>query len=153
MQHILVCLDCSELSKQVIPYAVSLARAFGAKITVLHVLEKPFSNTCTAMDCFEWEMQKNEATRYLNAIKSDIGNCDVLVTTELMEGRPAEQIDFWINTHSVDITVLCSHGSSGKSQWALASTTQKLITGTSSAILLIPVKSLDKCKCRNLASL
>jgi len=146
MQHVLVCLDCSELSKQVIPYAVSLARGFGAKITILHVLEKPSTDSDAPMDCFEWEMQKNEARRYLNAIKADIGNDSVLVTTELMEGRPAEQINFWINTHGVDLTVLSSHGSSGKSQWSLASTTQKLIAGTPSAILLIPVKSVEKIK-------
>jgi nucleotide-binding universal stress UspA family protein len=123
---------------------VSLARSFGAKITILHVLEKPSVDSSAPMDCFEWEMQKNEARRYLNSIKTDIGSDDVLVTTELMEGRPAEQINFWINTHNVDLTVLCSHGSSGKSQWLLASTTQKLIAGTQGAILLIPAESLEK---------
>ena len=143
MQHVLVCLDCSELSKQVIPYAVSLARGFGAKITVLHVLEKPSLDSSMPMDCFEWEMQKNEAKRYLKSIKDEIGD-DVLVTTEIMEGRPADQINFWINTHNVDLTVVCSHGSSGQSQWLLASTTQKLIAGTQSAILLIPAKALEK---------
>jgi nucleotide-binding universal stress UspA family protein len=125
---------------------VSLARGFGAKITILHVLEKTPLDPCAPMDCFEWEMQKNEARRYLNAIKADIGNDSLLVATELMEGRPAEQINFWINTHDVDLTVLSSHGSNGKSQWSLASTTQKLIADTPSAILLIPVKSVSKIK-------
>lgn len=146
MQHILVCLDCSELSKQVIPYAVSIAHGFGAKITILHVLEKQTADTCSPIDCFEWEMKKNEANRYLSTIKSSIENCDFLVTTEIMEGRPAEQISLWINTHDVDLTVLCSHGSNGKSQWSLASTTQKLITGTSIAVMLIPAEALDKRK-------
>lgn len=149
MQHVLVCLDCSELSKQVIPYAVSLARGFGAKITILHVLENASLDTSAPMDCFEWEMQKNEARRYLNEIKADIENDGLLVATELMEGRPAEQINFWINTHNVDLTVLSSHGSNGKSQWSLASTTQKLITDTPSAILLVPVKSIEKLKEKN----
>lgn len=143
MQHFLVCLDCSELSKQVLPYAVSLARIFGAKITVLHVLEKPTLDSSSTIDCFEWEMQKNEVKRYLNSIKTDIGNDGVLVNTELVEGRPAEQINYWIKKHNVDLTVLCSHGSNGKSQWSLASTTQKLIVGTQSAILLIPAESLE----------
>lgn len=141
MQHILVCLDFSELSKQVIPFAVALARGFGAKITVLHVLEKPHLNPHTPMDCFEWEMQKNEAKNSLNTIKSNISHNGVLVATETIEGHPAEQINFWINTHNVDLTVLCSHGTNGQTQWPLASTAQKLISGTSSAILLIPAKS------------
>jgi nucleotide-binding universal stress UspA family protein len=142
MQHILVCLDFSELSKQVIPFAVTLARGFGAKITVLHVLEKPHSNSHTPMDFFEWEIQKNEAEHYLNTIKSKISYSGVLVATETIEGNPAEQINFWINKHNVDLTVLCSHGTNGQTQWPLASTAQKLIAGTSSAILLIPAKSL-----------
>lgn len=144
MQHVLVCLDCSELSKQVIPYAVNLARGFGAKLTVLHVLEKLSADVCTPMDCVEWEIQKNEAIRYLDSIQADIGNNDLVVTTEVMEGRPAEQINFWIKSHDVDLTVLCSHGANGKSQWSLASTTQKLIAGTSSAILLIPAELPEK---------
>lgn len=144
MQHVLICLDCSELSKKVIPYAVNLARGFGAKLTVLHVLEKSSSDVCTPMDCVEWEIQKNEVIRYLDSIKTDIGNDGIVVTTEIMEGRPAEQINFWIKSHDVDLTVLCSHGSNGKSQWSLASTTQKLIAGTSSAILLIPAELPEK---------
>jgi nucleotide-binding universal stress UspA family protein len=142
MKHILVCLDFSELSKQVIPFAVALAKGFGAKITVLHVLEKPHLDPHAAIDCFEWEMQKNEAKHYLNTVKSEISHRGVLVATETIEGHPAEQINFWINTHNVDLTVLCSHGTNGQTQWPLASTAQKLITGTSSAILLIPAKSL-----------
>ena len=144
MQHILVCLDFSELSKQVIPFAVALARGFGAKITVLHVLEKPHSNPHTPMDCFEWEMQKNEVKHSLNTIKSNISHSGILVATETIEGQPAEEINFWINTHNIDLTVLCSHGSNGQTQWSLASTAQKLIAGTSSAILLIPAKSLGR---------
>ncbi len=146
MQHVLICLDCSELTKQVIPYAVSLARSFGAKITILHVLENAFPDSLTPTDCFEWELRKNEARGYLNKIKAEIGNNGVLVDTELMEGRPAEQINFWVNTHNVDLTVLSSHGSNGKSQWSLASTTQKLIANTPNAILLIPIKTVEKMK-------
>jgi nucleotide-binding universal stress UspA family protein len=144
MQHVLVCLDCSELSRQVIPYAVSIARAFSAQVTVLHVLEKPLSDACMPFDCFEWEIKKQEARRYLDTVKAGIGSDDISVNTEIMEGRPAEQINFWINTHNVDLTVLCSHGSNGNSQWSFASTTQKLIAGTSGAMLLIPIKALEK---------
>jgi nucleotide-binding universal stress UspA family protein len=146
MQQSLVCLDFSELSKQVIPFAVGLARGFGAKITVLHVLEKPHLDPNTPIDCFEWEMKKNEVKHYLNTIESEISDCDVLVNTEIIEGHPAEQINFWINSHHVDLAVLCSHGSNGKTQWPLASTAQKLIAGTQSAILLIPAKSLENQK-------
>ena len=146
MQHILVCLDFSELSKQVIPFAVALAKGFGAKITVLHVIEKPNLDPHVIMDVFEWEMQKNEAKYYLTTVKTEISKYGVLVATEIIEGQPAEQIYHWINHHNVDLTVLCSHGSNGQTQWPLASTAQKLIAGTPSAILLIPAKSLGKYK-------
>jgi nucleotide-binding universal stress UspA family protein len=146
MQHILVCLDFSELSKQVIPFAVALAKGFDAKITVLHVLEKPHLDPHAIVDFFEWEMQKNEAKHYLTTVKSEISHYDILVTTEIIEGQPAEQINLWINNHNVDLTVLCSHGSNGQTQWPLASTAQKLIAGTPSAILLIPAISLEKYK-------
>jgi nucleotide-binding universal stress UspA family protein len=143
MHHVLVCLDFSTLSKQIIPFAVTLARGFGARITVLHVLEGPQLDPHTQMDCFEWQIKKNEVKRYLEGIKSEISHCGVLVATETVEGQPAEQIDFWINTHHVDLTVLCSHGTNGQKQWPLASTAQKLISGTSRALFLIPAKALE----------
>ncbi|MEW6981223.1 universal stress protein [Colwelliaceae bacterium 6471] len=138
MRHILVCLDCSVMSSEVIPYAIALARSFGAHITLLHVLEYQQQDTCIPTDSFAWEMQKKEARDYLKNIEEKANRTGVSASSVVLEGRPAEQIYHWINEHHVDLTVLSSHGEKGQSQWALASTTQKLIAGMPGSILLVP---------------
>lgn len=140
MHHILVCLDGSNLAKKVMPYALAIARSFNSRITLLHVLEQQLVDPCKPVDPFAWEMQKHEA---MSALKEIEESADTLsVTSEVVEGKPAERINEWLNKNHVDLTVLCSHGEGGHSQWALASTTQKLIAGSMGAILLVPASVL-----------
>jgi nucleotide-binding universal stress UspA family protein len=65
----------------------------------------------------------------------------------VLEGRPAEELRDWVGAHAVDLTVLCSHGASGWTEWSLASTARKLIEGISGSVLLVPAWSLQEpCK-------
>jgi len=142
MIHILVCLDGSNLAKKVLPYALAIARNFDSRITLLHVLEHQHVDPCKPIDPVAWEMQKREAVNHLKAVEAS--TTGVSITSVVIEGKPAEQINDWINKNAVDLTVLCSHGEHGPSQWPIASTTQKLITSNSGAIFLVPAACLEQ---------
>jgi len=142
MRHILVCLDCSNLAKKVIPYALAIARNFDCHITLLHVLEHQHVDPCRPVDPVAWEMQKREAVSHLKAAEASATGFSI--TRVVIEGKPAEQINDWINKNDVDLTVLCSHGENGPSQWPIASTTQKLIASNSGAIFLVPASCLQQ---------
>ncbi len=43
--HILVCLDRSPFAETSLPHAVAMARVFGARITLLHVMQPPHAAT------------------------------------------------------------------------------------------------------------
>jgi nucleotide-binding universal stress UspA family protein len=148
MRHILVCLDGSNLAKKVMPYAFAIARNFDCHITLLHVLEHQHVDPCKPIDPVAWEMQKREAISHLKAIEA----CAVgfSITSVVIEGKPAEQINDWINKNNVDLTVLCSHGENGPSQWPIASTTQKLIASSSGAIFLVPASCLERDEQRDI---
>jgi nucleotide-binding universal stress UspA family protein len=127
------------------PHAVALARAFGARLTVVHALEPPHERPeTTPTDPLEWELQRAEARRHLAAVESEHVAADLSVGTELLEGRPAEEIRDWVSSHGVDLTVLGSHGASGWTEWSLASTARKLIEGISGSVLLVPAWSLQE---------
>ncbi|MFT4747351.1 MAG: nucleotide-binding universal stress UspA family protein [Congregibacter sp.] len=140
MRDILICLDGSAISKQAIPYALAIAHAFKAKITLLHVLEYSVNNIKTPVDPFLWALQKQEIEIYLDDIMSNFPANTNLVTSHIVEGKAAEEISHWIKKHPVDLVVLCSHGANGYSQWPLASNSQKLLFGSKVSTLLVPAK-------------
>jgi nucleotide-binding universal stress UspA family protein len=143
--HVGVCLDRSPVGDRIIPHAVALARALGAKLTVLHALEPPHERLeATPTDPLDWEVQRTEARRHLAAVESEHATGDLRVRSEILEGRPAEEIRDWVSSHGVDLTVLASHGASGWTEWRLASTARKLIEGISGSVLLVPAWSVQE---------
>jgi nucleotide-binding universal stress UspA family protein len=122
-----------------------MARAFGSSLTVLHVLEAQHrEGTLTSTNPLEWEMQRTDARRHLDGISAEYGSPELPIQTELLEGRVAEEICGWVTSHHVDLTVLCSHGASGWTEWSLASTAKKLIEGLSGPVLLVPACVLQE---------
>lgn len=145
IHHVSVCLDRSPVAGRTMPHAVALARALGARLTVLHVLEPPGARPeTTPCDPLEWEIQRTEARTHLAAVRSEHARADLPLGAEILEGHPAEEIRDWVSTHAADITVLCSHGSSGWTEWCLASTARKLIEGISGTVFLVPAWALQE---------
>ena len=145
IRHISVCLDRSPVGDRVVSHAVALARTFGAKLTVLHALEPPHERPeATPTDPLEWEVQRAKARRRLASLESENAAAGLPVATEVLEGRPAEEIRDWVASHGVDLTVLCSHGESGWTEWSLASTARKLIEGISGSVLLVPAWTIQE---------
>lgn len=152
IRHIAVCLDRSAVGDRVMPHAVAISRAFGAKLTVLHALEPPHDGPrATLTDPLDWEVQRTEAQRHLEALRLKSTTVDLSsgtevpsIGSEVLEGRPAEVIRDWVASHGVDLTVLASHGASGPTEWTLASTARKLVEGISGSVLLIPARSVQE---------
>ena len=143
--HVGVCLDRSAVGDRVMPHAVAVAKAFGARVTVLHALEPPHDGpTAVPIDPLDWELQRTEARGHLEAVRSEHGAGDLHVGGEVLEGHPAEEIRDWVSSHDVDLTVLASHGTSGWTEWRLASTARKLLEGISGSVLLVPAWSVQE---------
>ncbi len=145
VDHVCVCIDGSPVSNRIIPHGLAIARAFGASLSVLHVLEPQHRDgTLTSANPLEWEMQRTDARGYLDGISAEYGSPELPIKTVLLEGRVAEEICGWAASHHVDLTVLCSHGASGRTDWSLASTAKKLIEGLSGPTLLVPAGVLEE---------
>lgn len=145
IRYVCVCVDRSPLGDRIVPHAVAVARAFGAKLTVLHALEAPHEGPKAMLtDPLDWEVQRTEARKHLAAFETEHAAADLPVGSELLEGHPAEEIRDWVRAHGVDLTVLASHGASGWTEWTLASTARKLIEGISGSVLLVPAWSVQE---------
>jgi nucleotide-binding universal stress UspA family protein len=135
--RIAACLDGSELSERVIPYAITIAQAVGAPVTFLRVIEA-LPPEQSPSDPVEWDFRRVEAADYLDEL---VRRCppNVRVEAKLLEGSAAEQICLWADQHDVDLTVIASHGIGGATGWRVASTAHKLIERIPGSVLVLPV--------------
>lgn len=139
---IVACLDGSELGERIVPHALALARALGAPLTLLRVLEgKPIAEA--PQDPLAWDLRRRESREQLERM-AERGAGEGSIDTEVIEGQAAEEICRWARRHRASLTVLCSHGVSGETEWSLASTARKLVEGAPGSFLLVPASAVSE---------
>ncbi|MBW2715635.1 MAG: universal stress protein [Deltaproteobacteria bacterium] len=137
--HLLVCLDRSPESEHLIRHASALARAWRARLTLIHILESGSEEGLPhPADAVEWRLRRQEARRYLTEVGSKSIYQDLQVSTTLAEGRAFEEIQTWSQCHAVDLTILSTHGEKGRTGCGLSGTAYKLIDGSSGSFLVVP---------------
>lgn len=142
-REILACVDGSELGSGVIPHAQAVTRALGARLTLLHVLETEATGAAPP-DPVDWGIRRREARAHLEGLAADASDAESGIRSELIQGRAAEQICSWAAQHEVDLTVLCSHGARGVTDFDLASTARKLVDRVPGSLLLVPAAAAAK---------
>lgn len=145
IRHVLVALDGSSLAECALPWAVAVARALGARVTLLRVLEKPALSSATSHhhDAVDWQMRRAEAQSQLTRIDRDLKARDLTSAAELLEGRPAEQIINFAKAQHADLIVLSSHGEGGLTGWALSSTALMVVARTHNSLLVVPARAAE----------
>jgi nucleotide-binding universal stress UspA family protein len=114
LDHVLVPLDGSSLAECVLPHAIAIAKAFGAQITLMHVLEQPSASLrLPKADPLDWFLKKSAASQYLSAVKARLEACHLTVQIILLEGRAAEQIVELAHANKVDLLILSGYGETG----------------------------------------
>jgi nucleotide-binding universal stress UspA family protein len=135
---ILVPLDSSQLSECVLPHVLTIARSFDAEITLLHMLERNLAGASSQLfDLLNWQINKTKAALYLKKTMLRFQESRLRVQTIVMEGLIAEGITEYAQNQGAKLIILSSHGHSGLTQWGISSTTQKIILGAQTSILII----------------
>ncbi len=147
IKHILVPLDGSSLAECVLPHATAIALANNARITLLHVLERPSKSTGSlTIDPLEWQIKKREGAAYLDRINALLSGSGVLIESVIGEGQSAEYIiDYAIN-NTIDLIALSSHGRSGLSGWNVSGVVQKIILRSHKSILLVRAYKMSRAE-------
>ena len=137
-KRILLPLDSSKLAECVLPHLVAIAQICDPEVQLLRVLE-PFGVTARMrmIDPVDWQIRKAEAESYLSGIAERLQNAGLRVTTQLHDGKPAEQIIEVAHTWNADLILMSSHGQSGISPWNVSSVVQQVILRANRSLMII----------------
>ncbi|MBU1186018.1 MAG: universal stress protein [Pseudomonadota bacterium] len=137
ISHILVPLDGSPLAECVLPHVLAVAQAVDARLTLLHVLERPRETGELPTDPLHWHLKKSVTKVYLDQITARLQYSKLDVTNTILEGMPAELVVEYANNKDVDLIALSTHGRSGLSGWNVSSVVQKIILRAHKSTLLV----------------
>ncbi len=138
LEHILLPLDGSKMAECILPHAVTLAKTFESKVTLLRVVYSDTSeNQHLNVNPIAWQMRKSEATSYLEKIQKQLEDVDVESEIQILEGKPAQQIIEYSRSIDAQMVILSSHGSSGISEWNINSTAQKVLLRAFIPVMII----------------
>jgi nucleotide-binding universal stress UspA family protein len=141
-RRILVPLDGSELSERALPVAARLAQASGGTITLLRVVTSPLEFTLQTTELSPsmqeaLDADRAEATDYLARIAASPVLAGVATTTEVFKGTPAGIIFSVARSRQIDIIIMCSHGYTGMTRWALGSVAEKVAFYAPAPVLVL----------------
>lgn len=132
---ILLPLDGSKLSEQVLSYARVIADAYQAPIELLRIVD-PDARTPF------WPPQSDD--RYLEEIAAKHFRSSIPVTTRVKIGKPAEVIVDHAKGDPACLIAMATHGLSGPRRWLIGSVAGKVIQSAANPLLLIrPVEGAD----------
>ena len=142
LHHILVTLDGSPESQEILPFAQGLAHLFGARLTLLRVipphypLTSPFTtHSGHGFQGLEEEAETARAT--LEAKAAPLREDGLTVEIDAVMGaHPAEGILEYADAAKVDLVAMTTHGRGGVSRLILGSVADKVIRGGSLPVLL-----------------
>jgi nucleotide-binding universal stress UspA family protein len=136
--HILVPLDGSSLAECVLPHVVAVAKAFGARVTLLRVLEHAqAAGRVQSVDPLGWHIRKAEADAFLEGVRARLYENGLHTQAVLLEGQAAERIIEYARENGVDLIILSSHGRSGLSGWNVSSIVLKIILRAYLPIMIV----------------
>lgn len=144
-KHVLIPTDGSELASHAVTEGVSLAKAVGARVTVI-VVEAPFDVLHVAESrsrhlgeefAKHAEMIKQHADKVLGHAASKAKAAGVPCETIYVENeQPYRAIVQAAADKACDLIVIASHGRSGLSAVLLGSVTNKVLTHTKTPVLV-----------------
>lgn len=147
-QTILVPLDGSRLAEEVLPYALSVAEAFGSRLILLQVV--PASRTVAPTDPIaqlavepapevgeELALEEERARTYLEWTAEPIRQRGLEVECVVIRGSPAEAIVHYALEREVDLIALSTHGRTGLGRLVFGSVAERVVRETGKPVLLI----------------
>ena len=160
---VVVPLDGSPLAETVLPHVQALAQQIGnemLKVVLIRVCEPPPMPAVPGAEIpFDWQKLMDEnwsackktTKEYLSGIETHLKQTGLQVRSEPIEQMKysvAEEIVEYANKIPLSLIVMATHGRSGASRWAYGSVAHKVLTGSSSPILMVrPASCGETVRC------
>jgi nucleotide-binding universal stress UspA family protein len=140
-RHILAPTDFSEYSKKAVASALELAKKFGAKLSILHVVELPpypvegYVPPSLAATFFE-DLER-QASQDLAQVVPEAESAGVEVARLVTVGSPYRKIIDMAEAEQVDLIVMATAGRTGFSHLVMGSIAERVVRTASCAVLTI----------------
>jgi nucleotide-binding universal stress UspA family protein len=139
IRNVLVPVDFSPPSRLAVDYAVSLARKFRAKLTLMHVVESPsmsphpFKSESARID----KSHREQALRMLSALIASEDQDDLDLRTVIKSGDIKDGILSTIAEQQADVTVMGTHGRNFFGRLVIGSITEAILRKISIPVLTV----------------
>ena len=135
--------DFSEPSYEGLAAAVELASHFSAELSILHVVSAPQPVTAGGgAPVFDYAGYLNEMTTSAEKGLADLIRDKIPegipVSSEVLEGNPADQIVAYARENGIDMIVMATHGLTGWRRFIFGSEAEKVVRLSPCPVLTIP---------------
>jgi len=144
LSKILVALDGSIASEKVLPYARTLAKAYGSEITLLSVPQIPETEKYRApADVVETLRAKAEAQmiNFLEAVSRGLQKDDVKTGFLVKGTRAATTIVETAEEGDFDLIALTSNGRGGFKRVMMGADSERVVANTNRCVLMMPSRN------------
>lgn len=141
LHHILIPLDGSLLSEQILPHAIWLGRLVGARYTLLRVIEPVVRGFMVngvepVVDVEAQELAWQQASEYVERLAARLHGEDLTVVPEVRVGRPIAEILECAAEREADLIAMSTHGHGGLTRLFLGSVTDKVLRSAGVPVLV-----------------
>jgi len=141
IKNILYTTDFSDYAKSALPYAITMADKFGAKLHCLYVVEPittPVDFGWTQVNYTEIEENHEEhAKKSLKKLCKDEIPDNLQSACVVRLGRSFKEIIEYSRENSIDLIVMATHGLGGLSHIIFGSTTEKVVRKSPCPVMTI----------------
>ncbi len=151
-KHILCATDLSDFSNSAIFYGAAVAREFGARLHLCHVVDFPSVSVRGAEYVFPLDQQENLMERAGEKLNKLMSGQSVEWEPVVIAGSPADTISNLVKQRNIDLAITATHGRVGLKRFLLGSVTERLIRSISRPILIVrpPERELNAEEIRSL---
>lgn len=149
LERILIPLDGSDLSEEVLPFAATLARGCNSLIVLVNVVDVGEFATASGVmhghlvsDLIEHSRQWAES--YLITVRDRLKGEGLVATTRVAVGAPADGIITQADANGAGLIAMSTHGRSGLARWTLGSVAEKVLREAGTPLLLYRATGEDR---------
>lgn len=138
ISRILIATDFSECARRAVEYGLCVARAWSARVDLLHVVEvlRGVELDVPSADPV-LELRRKEAERLLSNLATRVKREALDAAWHLREGIPSEQIGQATREQRADLVVVGTYGRTGLEHIMLGSTTERVIKQAPCPVLTV----------------
>lgn len=140
LKKVLVPVDFSEPSRKAIHYAQVFAEQFGAKLTLLHVVEPlsypPDFAVVPLLPPDAEGPRLRELTKHLEELGRTVGG-GVETESVVISGRPWQGVVDYAKESDTDLIIVSTHGYTGLKHVLLGSVTEKIVRHAPCPVLVV----------------